>query len=118
MAGRARQVFEQYAEAAGLDPAPRGALAEYVADLLGRVPQLRALCDEADEERLHALRECEAAAAGLLAYFEREQARPSRATRRPARAAKTPPAPAAQVPAATRLADRAAARRAAMRSRR
>ena len=113
MPGRARETFSRYAETAGLEPPPRGALADYGADLLGRVSQLLARCGEGDDERRHALTEMQAAAAGLLAYIEGEQARPSSATRRPTRTAKTP-----QAPAVTRLADRAAARRAAMRSRR
>jgi len=111
--GRARETFSRYAEAAGLEPPPRGALADYGADLLGRVSQLLSRCAEGDDERRHALTEMQAAAAGLQAYIEGEQARPSRATRRPARTAKTP-----QVPAAAQLAARAAARRAAMRGRR
>jgi len=118
MPGRARETFSRYAETAGLEPPPRGALADYGADLLGRVSQLLARCGEGDDERRHALTEMQAAAAGLLAYIEGEQARPSSATRRHARTAKTPQVPAAQVPAATRLAARAAARRAAMRGRR
>ncbi len=113
MPGRARETFNRYAETAGLEPPPCGALADYGADLLGQVSQLLARCGEGDDERRHALAEMQAAAAGLQAYIEGEQARPSPATRRPARTAKT-----TQVPATTRLADRAAARRAAMRGRR
>ena len=115
--GRARKTFERYAEAAGLEGPPPGKLENYAAEALGQIRRLRARCGE-DDEALHALREMENAARGLLAWCEQEAAapRPSRAARGTARTAKTP-APAAQAPAA-RLADRAAARRAAMRSRR
>lgn len=117
MSGRARQVFDQHWEAAGLSEGPpRGALAGYSEETLGRILVLRARCSEADDEQLHALRECESAAAGLLAWIEQEGAAPRRA--KTARATKTLPTPAAQAPAVTRLAARAAARRAAMRSRR
>lgn len=113
MPGRARAAFAAHAETAGLEPPPRGKLENYATDVLAQIPKLRAGCGDGDEGMLTALTEMQAAAAGLLAYIEGEQARPSRAARRPARAAKTPP-----TPAVTRLADRAATRRAAMRSRR
>jgi len=114
VAGRARETFSRYAEAAGLEPPPRGKLENYAAELLAQIPALLAAAGEGEGERRHALTEMHAAAAGLLAYIEGEQARrPSRAARGTARAAKSPP-----TPAVTRLADRAAARRAAMRSRR
>jgi len=111
--GRARAVFTAHAETAGLEGPPRGALASYAEEILAQVPALRARCGEDDEETHHALREMEAAAVGLLAWVEQEGAvpRPSRAARGTARSA-------AQVPAVTRLAARAATRRAAMRSRR
>ncbi len=111
--GRVREAFAAHAEAAGLEGPPRGALASYAEEVVAQAPRLLAACGEDADERRHALTEMEAAAAGLLAYIEGEQARPSRAARRPARAAKTPP-----TPTVTRLADRAATRRAAMRSRR
>ncbi len=116
--GRAREAFERYSEAAGLEPPPRGALAGYAEEVVAQAPALRADCGE-DDEVLHALREMENAARGLLAWCEQEAAatRTSRAARGTARATKTP-VPVAQAPAVTRLADRAAARRAAMRSRR
>lgn len=118
VAGRARKTFEQHAETAGLEPPPRGKLENYAAELLAQIPQLRAGCSEGADEKLHALTEMQAAAAGLLAYIEGEQARgAARAARGTARVAKAP-VPAAQASAATRLAARAAARRAAMRGRR
>ncbi len=107
MPGRARETFNRYAETAGLEPPPRGKLENYAAELLGQVSQLLARCGEGDDERRYALTEMQAAAAGLLAYIEGEHARPSSAARRHARTAKTPRVPAAQVPAATRLAARA-----------
>lgn len=118
MAGRARQVFERHAEMAGLEPPARGKLENYAAETLGQIPALLAACGEGDDERRHALTEMRAAAAGLQAYIEGEQARSAGGARRHARTTKTPPTPAAQAPAATRLADRAGRRRAAMRSRR
>jgi len=114
VAGRARQVFQTHAETAGLEPpGQRGGLQGYAEETLGLIPRLRSGCSDDDEEKMHALREMEAAARGLLAWVEQEAAAPRRAKSGPSRAAKTPP-----TPAATRLADRAAARRAAMRSRR
>ncbi len=117
--GRARQTFQTHAETAGLEPpGQRGGLQDYAEETLGQIPRLRARCSDDDEEKMHALREMEAAARGLLAWIEQEAAAPRRAKSGPARTAKTPQVPAAQVPAVTRLADRAATRRAAMRSRR
>jgi len=109
--GRPRETFSRFAEAAGLEPPPRGALASYAEEIVAQAPRLLADGGDDTEERHHALRECESAAQGLLAWVEQEGAAPRRA--KTARATKT-----AQVPAVTRLADRAAARRAAMRSRR
>ncbi len=114
--GRARETFSRFAEAAGLEPPPRGALASYAEEIVAQAPRLLADGGDDAEERHHALRECESAAQGLLGWVEQEGAAPRRA--KAARATKTPQVPAAQAPAASRLADRAAARRAAMRSRR
>jgi hypothetical protein len=113
--GRARDTFERHWEAAGLSEGPpRGGLASYAEEgVLAQLPRLLAACGDDAEERRHALRECESAARGLLAWCEQEAAAPRRAKSGPSRATKTPP-----TPAATRLADRAAARRAAMRGRR
>jgi len=118
MPGRAREAFEQHHETAGLEPPPRGGLAGYAEEVVAQAPTLRARCGEADDEKLHALTEMQAAAAGLQAYIEGEQARPSRSMRGAARAANTTPASPSQTPPATRLAARATTRRAAMRSRR
>ncbi len=118
MAGRARQTFQTHAEAAGLEPpGPRGGLQAYAEETLGQIPRLRARCSDDEEEKMHALREMENAARGLLEWIEQEASAPRRGRALTSRAAKTPLAPTTQAPA-TRLADRAAARRAAMRGRR
>lgn len=91
MMGRAREAFERYAEAAGLEPPPAGALAAYAEEVVSQAPALRARCSEADdEEMMFALRECEAAARGLLRWIQDTPARPSRDSR----AARGKPAPA------------------------
>jgi len=87
MAGRARLLFTQHHEAAGLEPPPRGALASYAEDVLAQAPALRARCGEDDEETLHALREMETAAQDLLQWIADKPAR------RPSRAARGAPAP-------------------------
>lgn len=111
MAGRARKTFEQHAEAAGLEGPPRGGLAGYAEEVvLAQIPALRGRCTEGDDERLHHLQEMESAARGLLSWIEEPPPRPPRR-------AKTPPAPQSP-PAEHRLEQRAALRRAAMRSRR
>jgi len=68
--GRAREDFERYAETAGLEPPPRGKLAEYATDVLAQVPRLLASSGDDAEERHHALREMENVATGLLAWIE------------------------------------------------
>jgi len=98
MPGRARAAFAANAETAGLEPPPRGALAGYAEETLAQIPQLRARCGDDDDEKLHALRECEAAARGLLSWIEDTPARrPSRASRAargtPAQAGTPAPAP-------------------------
>ncbi len=70
MAGRARTDFERYAETAGLPLPPAGAVAGYATEVLGKIPALRARCGEDDEETLHALREMESIARGLLRWIE------------------------------------------------
>lgn len=67
--GRARTDFERYAEAAGLPLPPAGALATYATEVLAKIPALRAQRDD-DAERLHALREMESIARGLLRWIE------------------------------------------------
>lgn len=69
MAGRARTDFERYAETAGLEGPPAGALAGYATEVLAKIPALRARCGE-DGDRLHALREMESIARGLLRWIE------------------------------------------------
>lgn len=73
--GRATADFERYAEAAGLPLPPAGALAGYATEVLAKIPALRAQCD-GDAERLHALREMESIARGLLAWIELAAERP------------------------------------------
>jgi hypothetical protein len=104
---RARAAFKRYAEAAGLEPPPRDALAEYATDVLSKIPALRVGSDGGENLR-HAQREMETAARRLLNWIEKTSPWS-------ARAAKVPPAP-PRVPAADRLAIRAAHRRAAMRA--
>jgi len=102
MAGRARTVFQMYAETAGLEYPPRGALAAYAEDTLNQVPALRAQCGEDDEERHHALREMETAAQDLLTWIADKPAH------RPSRAARGAPAPAATPTPTPRASSRTA----------
>ncbi len=102
MAGRSRTVFQMYAESAGLEYPPRGALAAYAEDTLNQAPTLRARCGEADEEKMHALHEMEAAAQDLLRWIADKPAI------RPSRAARGAPAPAA-APTPPRASTRTAA---------
>lgn len=71
--GRATDDFTRYAEAAGLPLPPAGALAGYATEVLTKIPTLRAQCDA---ERLHALREMESIAVGLLRWIELASERP------------------------------------------
>ncbi len=89
---------------------PAGGLESYATEVVSQVRALRGRCHEGDDERLHHLQEMESAARGLLAWIEEPPPRPPRR-------AKTPPAP-KPLPAAHQLEQRAAQRRAAMRSRR
>ncbi len=93
MAGRAREVFTQHHEAAGLEGPPRGGLAGYAEEVVAQA-RLLAGCgeddDDDDDERCHALREMELAASGLLRWIQDTPARPSRASR----AARGTPGPA------------------------
>jgi len=109
MPGRARAAFAANAETAGLEPPPRGALAGFAEETLAQIPRLRAGCGDDDDEKLHALRECEAAARGLLSWIENTPPKPPRA----ARAARRAPAP----PTAPTPAPRASARTASVRAR-
>lgn len=68
MAGRVRTDFERYAETAGLEPPPAGALAGYAEEVLTKIPALRAQCE--DGNCLHSLREMESIARGLLRWIE------------------------------------------------
>jgi len=112
--GRAREDFERYAEAAGLEPPPRGKLAEYAADVLAQVPRLLAGSSDADEERHHALREMENVANGLLAWIEDTTTHHAPASR----AARGTPGPAAAPTPAQRASTRTAAVRDRYRRRR
>ncbi len=104
MAGRVRTDFERYADTAGLEPPPAGALAGYAEEVLNQVPMLRAQCGEADEEKMHALHEMEAAAQDLLQWIADKPAhRPSRAARGAPAPTTTPTPPPAQL-ASTRAA--------------
>jgi len=102
--GRAREDFERYAETAGMDPPPRGKLAEYATDVLAQIPRLLAGCGDDDDERRHSLREMESAAQGLLSWIEDTPARPARASR----AARGTPAPATTPTPAPRASKRTA----------
>jgi len=73
--GRATDDFTRYAEAAGLPLPPDGALAGYATEVLTKIPALRAQCG-GDAERLHALREMESIARGLLRWIELAPERP------------------------------------------
>ncbi len=73
--GRATADFERYAETAGLPLPPAGALAGYAEEVLAKIPALRARCGEGGD-RLHALREMESIARGLLAWIELAAERP------------------------------------------
>lgn len=66
--GRATRDFERHAEAAGLPLPPVGALAGYATEVLAKIPALRAQCDSITH--LHALREMESIAVGLLRWIE------------------------------------------------
>ncbi len=103
MAGRARLLFTQHHEAAGLEPPPAGALAGYAEEIMAQVPALRARCGEDDEETHHALREMETAAQDLLTWIADKPAR------RPSRAARGKAAPAATPTPAQLASTRAAA---------
>lgn len=72
--GRATDDFTRYAETAGLPLPPAGALAGYATEVLAKIPALRAQCD--DSARLHALKEMEAVAVGLLRWIELAAERP------------------------------------------
>jgi len=114
MPGRAREAFERYAEAGGLEGPPLGGLAGYADEVVAQAPALRAQCGEADDEALHALRECEAAARGLLSWIEDTPDRPSRASR----VAHGTPAPATAPAPAPRASTRTASVRDRYRRRR
>jgi len=88
MAGRAREVFAQHHEAAGLEGPPRGALASYAEEIVAQIPRLLASSGDDEEERHHALRSMETAAQDLLTWIADKPAR------RPSRAARGTPGPA------------------------
>lgn len=95
MGGRVRAVFQMYAETAGLEPPPRGALAAYAEDTLNQIPALRSRCGEGarDEEKLAAIGACESAARGLLQWIADKPPRASRAARGAPAPATTPAPP-------------------------
>ncbi len=103
MAGRARELFTQHHESAGLEGPPRGALAGYAEEVVSQVPRLLASSGEDDEERHHALREMETAARDLLTWIA------DKPTHRPSRAARGAPAPATTPTPPPRAATRTAA---------
>jgi len=102
MAGRARLVFTQHHEAAGLEGPPAGALAGYAEEIVAQVPRLLASSGDDEEERHHALREMETAARDLLTWIADKPAT------RPSRAARGAPAPAAALTPAQLASTRAA----------
>ncbi len=111
--GRVREAFAAHAEAAGLEGPPRGALAGYAEEVVAQIPRLLAACGEDDDERRHALRECEAAAQGLLRWIENTPPKPPRTSR----AARGTPAPATTPTPPPRASTRTATVRARYRRR-